>query len=168
MGMRTIALPGQPRHAFVTAHAIERWIERVRWRDRYVDVVGDMAALAKLSAFTLQPPDWWNGHQSPVRLLYGYVTAGDVCLIIAHKRDETPAGGVPPRHGTPLVVATVMTRGELREHERDERHKRTRERRRRVRHHARKAGGTRGPRGRERRALRDRIERDTDTRRWPE
>jgi hypothetical protein len=108
----------------------------------------------------LAAPDWarWphDGRaRQHVRLSW---SCGDVCLVIAHARENERE----------LVIATIITRGELMPGERARRHRDSRERRYRTRSRARKSGGDRGPRGSDRRDRRDRIARDTDTRRWAE
>jgi hypothetical protein len=104
-------------------------------------------------------PDWarWP-HDGRGANTFGFVACGDVCLVIAHARESDRE----------LVVATIITRGELMPGERHRRHRDSRERRYRTRSRARKSGGDRGPRGSDRRDRRDRIARDTDTRRWAE
>lgn len=153
---RVIPLPGCGRRAAVTDHALDRWLERVRWVDNPEQALEELDRLMQVGTFTELPPDWWQLEDDVATLTFGFVTAGDVCFVICHKRTDVER----------LVVATLATRGDLSADEREYRHRLHRDRRHRARLRARKAGGTRGPRGPERRKRRDELERSTDTRRW--
>jgi hypothetical protein len=158
--VRTIALPGCGRRAAITDHAYERWAELVNWATPRPQAKVDMQRLAaENGVFMLAAPDWacWP-HDGRGANTFGFVTCGDVCLVIAHARENERE----------LVIATIITRGGLMPGERARRHRDSRERRYRTRSRARKSGGDRGPRGSDRRDRRDRIARDTDTRRWAE
>jgi hypothetical protein len=158
--VRTIALPGCGRRAALTDHAYERWAERVNWAAPRPQAKLDIERLANQNGvFMLKAPDWtaWQDGGRATRT-FGFVVCGDVCLVIAHSRENERE----------LVIATIITRGELMPGERARRHRDSRERRYRTRSRARKSGGHRGPRGSDRRDRRDRIARDTDTRRWAE
>lgn len=141
------------RRAWLTHHAADRWIERVRPHLELGQVAVDVGKLMGCAVVQPDPPDWCvEGRDFPS---VGYVVIGDVALPVQQA-------------GRSLIVPTVLCRGAYADVALDVRHDRSRRRRHRTRTMARKHGGDRGPRGQNRRELRDKRARETDSRRWRE